>query len=58
MLFFIILILSLVVSYVLPWWIVAIIAFLAAFFISEKLGTRILVGICGYIYSLGDTCPV
>ncbi|EHQ28603.1 hypothetical protein [Mucilaginibacter paludis] len=36
MLFFIILILSLVVSYVLPWWIVAIIAFLAAFFIAKS----------------------
>lgn len=36
MLFFIILIASLVVSFVLPWWIVAIISFLAAFFIAKR----------------------
>jgi hypothetical protein len=35
MLFFIILILSLVVSFVLPWWIVAIISFLAALWIAK-----------------------
>jgi hypothetical protein len=38
MLFFIILILSLIVSFVLPWWIVAIISFLAAFFIAKNSG--------------------
>lgn len=38
MLFFIILILSLIVSYVLPWWIVAIISFIAAFFIAKSSG--------------------
>ncbi len=36
MLFFIILILSLIVSFVLPWWIVAIISFLAALFIAKS----------------------
>jgi hypothetical protein len=35
MLFFIILISSLVVSFVLPWWIVAIISFLSALFIAK-----------------------
>lgn len=38
MLFFIILILSLIASFVLPWWIVAIIAFLAAFWIARGAG--------------------
>lgn len=36
MLFFIILISSLVVSFVLPWWIVAIISFLSALFIAKS----------------------
>lgn len=36
MLFFIIFILSLIVSYVLPWWIVAIIAFLASLLIARS----------------------
>lgn len=36
MLFFIILILSLVVSFIMPWWIVAIIAFIAALFIAKS----------------------
>jgi hypothetical protein len=36
MLFFIILILSLIVSFVLPWWIVALISFLAALFIAKS----------------------
>jgi L-lactate permease len=36
MLFFIILISSLVVSFVLPWWIVAIISFLSALFIARS----------------------
>jgi hypothetical protein len=35
MLFFIILIVSLIVSFVLPWWIVAIISFLAALWIAK-----------------------
>ncbi|WP_121201260.1 hypothetical protein [Mucilaginibacter gracilis] len=37
MLFFIILILSLVVSFVLPWWVVAIISFLSALVIAKTL---------------------
>ncbi|MEO6523006.1 MAG: hypothetical protein ABIN91_15090 [Mucilaginibacter sp.] len=37
MLFFIILIASLIVSFVLPWWIVAIISFLAALWIAKGL---------------------
>jgi len=36
MLFFIILISSLIVSFVLPWWIVAIISFLSALFIAKS----------------------
>jgi hypothetical protein len=36
MLFFIILISSLIVSFVLPWWIVAIISFLSAWFIAKS----------------------
>jgi len=38
MLFLIILILSFVSSYFLPWWVVAIAAFLAAFFIGKRSG--------------------
>jgi hypothetical protein len=35
MLFFIIFIVSLIASFVLPWWVVAIISFLSAFFIAK-----------------------
>ncbi len=44
MLFFIILILSLVVSFVMPWWIVAIIAFVAALFIAKSAAHAFLSG--------------
>jgi predicted lysophospholipase L1 biosynthesis ABC-type transport system permease subunit len=35
MLFFIILIASLIISFVLPWWIIALVSFLAAFWIAR-----------------------
>ena len=35
MLFFIILVLSLIASFVLPWWVAAVIAFIAAYFIGK-----------------------
>jgi hypothetical protein len=44
MLFLIILIVSFACSYFLPWWIVAIVAFLAAFFIGKTSGQSFLSG--------------
>ena len=44
MLFLIILILSFIASYFLPWWIVAMVAFLAAFFIGKTSGKSFLSG--------------
>jgi hypothetical protein len=44
MLFLVILILSFLCSYFLPWWIIAVIAFLAAFFMNKKLGMSFLSG--------------
>ncbi len=44
MLFLIILILSFLCSYFLPWWIIAVIAFLAAFFMSKKPGISFFAG--------------
>lgn len=47
MLFLIILILSFVASYFLPWWIVALIAFLAALFIGKTSGQSFWSGFGG-----------
>ena len=47
MLFFIILILSFISSYFLPWWIVALIAFLAALFIGKTSGQSFWSGFGG-----------
>ena len=44
MLFLIILVLSFITSYFLPWWMVAIIAFLAAFFIGKAPGQSLWSG--------------
>src|SRR5579863_622466 len=44
MLFLIILILSLICSYFLPWWFVAVIAFIAAYFFSKKPAKAFLSG--------------
>jgi hypothetical protein len=44
MLFLVILILSIICSYVLPWWFVAVIAFVAAYFFSKKPGKAFLSG--------------
>ena len=44
MLFLVILILSFLCSYILPWWIIAVIAFLAAFFMNKKPGMSFLSG--------------
>ena len=44
MLFLIILILSFVSSYFLPWWVVAVMAFIAAFFIGKTPGKSFLSG--------------
>lgn len=44
MLFLVILILSFLCSYFLHWWIIAVIAFLAAFFINKKPGISFLSG--------------
>ncbi len=47
MLFFIILILTFASGYFLPWWVVAIAAFLAAFFIGKTPGRSFLAGFGG-----------
>jgi len=44
MLFLIILVLSFVCSYFLPWWFVALIAFVAAYFFSKKPGKAFMAG--------------
>lgn len=44
MLFLIILILSFISSYFLPWWVIAVIAFLAAFFLGKTSGQSFLSG--------------
>lgn len=44
MLFLIILILSFISSYFLPWWVIAIVAFLAAFFLGKTPGQSFLSG--------------
>jgi hypothetical protein len=44
MLFLIILILSFICSYFSPWWMIAVIAFLAAFFMNKKPGMSFLAG--------------
>src|SRR3569623_2148734 len=47
MLFLIILILTFICSYFLPWWMMAVIAFATAFFISKKPGKTFLAGFAG-----------
>jgi len=47
MLFLIILILTVICSYILPWWFVAVIAFGAAFFMTTKPGRAFLYGFGG-----------
>jgi hypothetical protein len=47
MLFLIILILSFICSYFLPWWMIAIIAFAAAYIASKKPGMSFLSGFAG-----------
>ena len=47
MLFLIILILTIICSYILPWWFVAAIAFIAAFFINTKPEWAFLSGLGG-----------
>jgi hypothetical protein len=47
MLFLIILILSFIASYLLPWWIVALIAFLAALFLGKTSGRSFWSGFGG-----------
>jgi hypothetical protein len=44
MLFLVILLLSFACSYFLPWWMISIIAFLAAFFMGKTLGRSFLSG--------------
>ena len=44
MLFFIIFILTLICSYFLPWWMLSVIAFTAAFYINKKPGISFLSG--------------
>jgi len=47
MLFLVILILSVLSSYFLPWWTVAVVAFLAALFIGKTSGQSFLFGFSG-----------
>jgi hypothetical protein len=44
MLFLVIFILSIICSYFLPWWFVAVIAFAAAYFVGKKPGITFLAG--------------
>jgi hypothetical protein len=44
MLFLVILILSFICSYFLPWWMIAVIAFAAAYFLGKKPGLSFLSG--------------
>ena len=44
MLFLVILVLSFLCSYFLPWWIIAVVAFSAAFFMNKKPGISFLSG--------------
>jgi hypothetical protein len=47
MLFLIILVLSIICSYFLPWWFVAVITFAAAYFVGKKPGRSFLAGFAG-----------
>ena len=51
MLFFIILILTFLCSYFLPWWFMAVIAFGAAFVISKKPGRAFLMGFLAVLFA-------
>ena len=58
MLFLLILILSFAGGFFLPWWIVAIAAFLSALLIGRSPGTFILIRFCSYLYCMDGTCTI